>query len=371
MPVPVLLMIQALGIGGTERQFSAMIRSIDRGRFAPHAGVMRAEGFRIPEIEAAGIPIVNFDVRSFRKPSAIAGAIRMVRYIRKHKIRLVHAFDAPSVLFGVPTARTVPGVAVLSSQRSHRELTPATVPAPRWLLRQTDRMADAVLVNCRYVTRYLEEDEGVPGKSIVLCYNGVDTGVFNPSGRSKPPELASASVVIGVVSALRPEKNLSMAIEAFASVRQSHPSAMLVFVGDGSGREELVTTADELGVSASCRFIPATKDVAGWMRAIDIFVLPSVSEAFSNSLMEAMACGCCAVASRVGGNPELVADGETGLLFESRDTDGLANALNRLAGDRDLLRSLADAGSRLVSERFSLAASAERLGEIYTSLLSG
>jgi glycosyltransferase involved in cell wall biosynthesis len=368
MPEPVLLMIQALGSGGSERQFSAMIRSIDRARFEPHAGILRAGGFRIPEIEAAGIPVVNFDVRSFRRPSVFAGALRMIGYMRKHKIRLVHAFDAPTVLFGVPVARAVPGVAILSSQRSHRDLTPATVPVSRWLLRLTDRMADAVLVNCRYLAQHLENDEGVPPQSVLLCYNGIDAGVFHPSGRSRPPELAGASVVVGVVSVLRPEKNLGILLEAFA--RMSEPGAALVLVGDGDGREELSRLARQLRIGENCHFISATKDVAGWLRAIDIFVLPSLTEGLSNSLMEAMACGCCAVASRVGGNPELVADGETGLLFESGDTAGLAAALSRLAEDPDLRHRLSFAGSRFVIERFSIAAAAQRLADIYTDLLS-
>ena len=96
--------------------------------------------------------------------------------------------------------------------------------------------------------------------------------------------------------------------------------------------------------STSCRdcvFEPATSRVPGWLHAIDIFVLPSLSEALSNSLMEAMACGCCVAASRVGGNPELVAQGETGMLFEPRDAAGLAEVLRLLISDSALRAKLA------------------------------
>jgi glycosyltransferase involved in cell wall biosynthesis len=110
-------------------------------------------------------------------------------------------------------------------------------------------------------------------------------------------------------------------------------------------------------------------EVATWLRSIDIFVLPSVSEAFSNSLMEAMACGCACIASRTGGNPELIRDEETGLLFEPGDSRDLAEKLCRVLDDAGLRSRLAQAGTRAIRDGFSLAASAQRMQEIYTGYL--
>jgi len=98
-------------------------------------------------------------------------------------------------------------------------------------------------------------------------------------------------------------------------------------------------------------------------------VLPSRSEAFSNSLMEAMACGCCAVASDAGGNPELIRNGETGMLFPAGDAGALAAALELLIGNASLRRRLAAAGMQWVRGNFSLRASAQRMGEIYAELI--
>jgi glycosyltransferase involved in cell wall biosynthesis len=116
-------------------------------------------------------------------------------------------------------------------------------------------------------------------------------------------------------------------------------------------------------------FIPATQQVTTWLRAIDIFVLPSLSEAFSNSIMEAMACGCCTVASNVGGNPELVRNGETGLTFEAGDSAGLSVVLRTLIENEAFRKRLAAAGAQSIRERFSTRASAERMAEIYTQLI--
>jgi glycosyltransferase involved in cell wall biosynthesis len=118
-----------------------------------------------------------------------------------------------------------------------------------------------------------------------------------------------------------------------------------------------------------CHFHPAEREVAPWLRAIDIFVLPSLSEALSNSLMEAMACGCCPVASDVGGNPELIQDGETGLLFPANCPSALAAHLDLLLRDAELRRRLATAAEGRMHRDFTREASALRMGAVYSEFL--
>jgi glycosyltransferase involved in cell wall biosynthesis len=110
--------------------------------------------------------------------------------------------------------------------------------------------------------------------------------------------------------------------------------------------------------------------VAEWLSRIDIFVLPSRSEALSNALMEAMACGCCPVASRVGGNPELVEAGRNGLLFEVDAVDELAGHLRELVADEPRRRELALAASDKIRRQFTFAEAAATMQEIYESVLS-
>src|SRR3974377_2527773 len=138
-PCPVLLMSRALSLGGSERQLAEIARSLDRSRFEPHAGWFRAEGFRGEELRLGGVPVVEFAVRSFAGPSVLTGVRAMGRYLQAHEIRLVHTFDVPSNLFGVPAARLFRVPRVISSQRAHRALTPGL---RRRLLRVTDRLTD-------------------------------------------------------------------------------------------------------------------------------------------------------------------------------------------------------------------------------------
>jgi L-malate glycosyltransferase len=359
-------MARELAIGGSERQLCEIAQGLDRSRFEPHVGCFRASGFRADELRAAGVPLLELPVRSFRSFSAAVGAIRLGRYIQRRRIALVHTFDYPLNLFGVPVARAYRAPVVISSQRADRALYSSLT---RHLLRLTDAMVDAIVVNSLSVRRQLIAEDRVPLERIQLCYNGIDLERFQTGPRCRPPALGSAAVVIGSVCALRPEKGLPTLVDAFAQLLPSHPGLRLLLVGDGPVRAQLEDQAARLGVRQACHFEPATPDVPSWLRAIDIFVLPSLSEALSNSLMEAMACGCCAVASCTGGNPELVRHEHTGLVFPPGDTVGLAGCLARLIADQGLRKSLAAAGTSFIQQNFSRQSSARRMAEIYSSLI--
>jgi glycosyltransferase involved in cell wall biosynthesis len=264
--------------------------------------------------------------------------------------------------FGVPAARAFGVKAVLSSQRGSRSLVPAGY---RHILRLTDRMVNGLVVNCEYLRRHLTEEEKVRPSLIELCYNGIDTSEFFPC----PTPPGRTGLVIGVVSVLRPEKSLHTLLDAFAEVRNLGPGLKLMIVGNGPQRTELEARAGKLGILPQCMFEPDTADVTSRLRAIDIFVLPSLTEALSNSLMEAMACQCCPIASGVGGNPELVTDGHTGLLFRAGHAADLAGKLRILIEQESLRQSFAAAAAASIRDRFSVQIAAARMGEIYEKYL--
>lgn len=365
-PIPILLMAQQLTQGGSERQLTEIANGLDRRLFEPHVAVLRPGGIRFDELRAAGIPVISFPVRSFMRPSALSAAWQLNRYLRRRRIRLAHSFDVPGNLFLVPVARASGVPVVLSSQRAFRALAPKQL---RPLMRVLDHVVDGIVVNCRAIERHLIDDEGVPTKTIRLCYNGVNTGVFHRRTREQPGQLAGASLVVGIVCALRPEKDLATLMKAFAIARQRYSGMRLLIVGDGPMREPLEQLSEKLGERNHCVFVPSTSDVPQWLSAIDIFVLPSVSEALSNSLMEAMACGCAPVASNIGGNGELVKHGERGLLFHAGDAEELALHLTALATDEGLRRRYAAASRSFIHENFSLAKSIQRMTEIYLEML--
>ncbi len=365
-PVPILLTVRELHYGGIQRDVTKIALSLDRSRFEPHVASYRVDGSRIEELSRAGVPVLHIPVSSLKSPTAFSAAIRMRRYIRDHGIRLVHAYDT-SAVFTVPVARALRVPAVLSSTLGNRELLD---PRSHRQMRWTDRMVDTVVVNCEAMRRHLIDDEHVPGERIELCYNGVVTSEFFPAKTPRPDPASKASFVIGTVCVLRPEKALTLLQEAFAQVRHLHPNMKLVFVGSGPLSASLQENAARLGIADANEFIPATQDVAARLRSMDIFVLPSYSEAFSNSLLEAMACGCAVLGSRVGGTPELIgSEEERGLLFRSGNAGDLAGKLSHLIADTGLRRSLGNRASEFVREHLTIEIAAERTAQIYEKLL--
>ncbi len=366
-PVPILLVVRTLGHGGTERQTAELAKALDRSAFAPHVGCFRGGGFRAEELRESGVPIVEFPLTSLVNASALRAAARLGRYLEEKSIRIVHSFDYPANIFCAPAAKAFRTPVVLTSQRSYRTIYAARY---RMLLRLSDLITDGVVVNCEAMWRHLMDDYSVPGEKIHLCYNGLDTQIFHPLARAGREAGRETPLVIGTVTVLRPEKGLRILLEGFALARAERPGIRLLIAGSGPMLAELEAASRELGIAEDCVFEPAAKNVVPWLHTLDIFALPSLYEAFSNSLMEAMACGCCAVASNVGGNGELVEDGETGLLFERGNARDLAQKLVLLIDREDLRKRLADAGAGRIAERFSIQTSVERMETIYDSFLS-
>ena len=308
-PWPVLLMSQDLDIGGCQRDLTKLALGIDRDRFEPHVGCFRFTGVRIEELRQNGIPIVHFPVYSFRSPQALNGARLMGRYIREHGIQLIHTFDVPTTVFGAPVARYYKAPAFVSSQLSFRNLYSGFFQR---LLRVSDRLSPHRHQLPGGGPRP-GAPRGFPGSTLSLLQRRGHVGL--PSGRgARPGPLAGADLVVGVAAGLRPEKGLDVLIRAFAAITPSDRNSKLLILGDGPLRDDLDQLANDLGVRSHVIFQPGSSDVEEWLRATDIFVLPSHSESFSNALLEAMVCGCCVIGSRVGGTPELIHERETGLL---------------------------------------------------------
>ncbi len=364
--IPVLIMARELDLGGVERDVAKIAMQLDRTRFDPHVGAFYAHGLRYEELRAAGVPVLHLPLRSLYSAGCLASARKMRRYIREHGIQIVHSYDASGV-FGIPVARSMRVPVAISSQLSYRGILDWRT---QFLLRASDRLSDAILVNCEAIRKYMIADEGIEASRVELCYNGVVTTEFYPSDEPRPPELAGASFVIGTVCVLRSEKALPLLQEAFARVRHLKPGMKLLLVGSGAELANLQANAARLGIAADSVFIPATREVPKWMRALDIYVLPSKSEAFSNSLLEAMACGCAVIGSRVGGTPEMIGTtGDRGLLFESGNVEDLVVKFEQLIINDDLRKQFGVQAAKFVRQNLTIEIAAERTGAMYERLL--
>jgi glycosyltransferase involved in cell wall biosynthesis len=357
-------MVRRLNYGGCERDLAKIAMGLDRSEFTPYVGSFRPDGLRVEELKQAGIPIIEFPVKSLRSIGSLRGVLDMRRYIREYGLQMVHCFDVPTSMWGAPVSRLL-GVPVIVSQLSYRTLYSS---GERRLLRFADRVATRVVVNCLAMKRHMIEDEGVPEQKTYLCYNGVDTTIFHPGPAARPEKLAGASVVIGTIANLREEKGIDLLIKAYAQLRKTVGGTKLFIVGDGPEMDALQKLARDSGIAEDTLFLVGKPDISNEMRALDIFVLPSYSEAFSNALLEAMASGCAVVGSDIGGTPEMIDDGKNGLLFQCGSAEDLAAKLRVVVENAELRGRFQKASARRAREEFSLGKNLAGFRQLYLSV---
>ncbi len=362
-PVPILLVALQLDVGGNERDLAKLARYLDPEKFEVHVAAFRAGGERVAELEAAGIPILALQVRSLMNLTALQGARILRAYVRRHGIRLIHSFDPPTSILCVPLARML-GVRAVASHCFFRFLIP---PLHYRGLAMVDRLAHRIVVNANAVKQHVVGKYHVPAERVFLSYNGIETNVFFPRAETRPAFLADAPLVIGSICVMREEKRLDTLLKAFACVLPREPRLRLLLAGDGPMREPWMKLRDELGLASACHFEQTTTNIPYWMRMIDVFVLSSSSEGFPNSVLEAMASGCCVVASDVGGVPELV--GDAGFLFPPGDVDALAARLLKIVEEPELRVRAGAAAVARARDRFSMEAAAANMEKLYDSLL--
>jgi glycosyltransferase involved in cell wall biosynthesis len=366
-PVPIALMVRELGSGGIERDVTKLALGLDRSRFTPYVVTYQPSGVRYEELKRAEVPILHLRVSSLRSPTVLSTAVEFAWFLKRRRIAIVHTFDSTAV-FAVPLARLLGVPAVLASTLGHRSLLDRRT---RRQFQFVDSLVDAIVVNCKAMRQHLVKDFSIQGHRIELCYNGVDTKEFHPpKGPAVKPEcVADAKLVIGTVCVLRPEKGLEILQEAFAKTLRSFPDTRLLIVGSGPELHKLERNSARMGIENACIVIPAVSEVAPFLRGIDIFVSSSHSEAFSNSILEAMASGCCVVASRVGGTPELITDREHGLLFTAGDAEELGRRLVELIRDPSLRTRLANSAAEFAARHLNVEANVGRAMEIYDAVL--
>jgi sugar transferase (PEP-CTERM/EpsH1 system associated) len=320
------------------------------------------------------VPVLSLDKQPGKDPAAY---LRMWRLLRALRPQVLHTRNVGTVdMQWVGWAAGVPG-------RVHGEHG-WTADDPQGL----DRRRLAIRRGCRPVVhrwmamlqdiaRWLERDVRVPPSRVRQLYSGVVTQRFSPDGASAadaPWPATAGTVTVGTVGRLDPVKNQRSLLESCHAILERHPELRgrlrLIIAGDGSMRRNLEQSAQCLGLGSQVWLPGARSDVPELMRSLDVFVLPSLNEGISNTILEAMACARPVVAARVGGNAELVTHETTGLLYEPGDPDGLAQALARYAAEPELRSRHGRAARERVLERFSLEAMVRRYADFYDELLA-
>jgi glycosyltransferase involved in cell wall biosynthesis len=362
-PIPIALVMTSFEPGGTERQMIELVRRLDSDRWQVHVACFHARGAWLTRAAERAASVVEFPITSFRHASTVRQAHSFARWCRSRRIRVVQCADLYANVFALPAAATADVEVRLGSRR---DINPGKTLGQIAMQRAAYTCAHRVVANSRAASDRLRS-EGVPQRRISIIPNGLDLAMFSERGTRSP--LRPRRRVL-MVANLRPEKGHDTLIDAASIVLQAYADARFDIVGGGPQRDRLIALAEARGVAPAFSWLGHREDVAALAMAADIFVLPSRSEAFPNALLEAMASGLPAVASRVGGIPELIADEQTGLLVRPGDAAGLADAICRLMSDSGLAARLGAAARDHVESRYSFDRMTAAFAALYDAELA-
>jgi len=369
--IKVLTMLTSFHVGGTERQVLNISAGLDPDCFDLHLACLRNLGdLRKHLDQVARIPRPVFDIGRLYSIRTMVEANHLARYIRKNAIQIVHAYGLYPNIFAVPVARLAGARVVIASIRDCGDI---LKPWQRWLQRITCRLADCVLVNADAIRETLIR-QGYRPENIAVIRNGITPQETNPENRSSIRDelgLPSSAPLVMVLSRLNPMKGVEYFLDAASIVAAKLPQTRFLIVGDGAIRHELQDRAIRLGLAEKVVFTGLRMDVPRILAEISVSVLPSLSEGLSNCLLESMSAGVPVIATNVGGNPEIVEHGVSGLLVPPRDPPMLAAAMITMLENPDLASRFGSAGKRKIADAFSVERSVREIERLYRELVDG
>jgi glycosyltransferase involved in cell wall biosynthesis len=351
MPLRTLFVITSMEVGGAETLLMNLVRRLDRKRFAPEIVCLKEPG-PLGELLASEMRVHSHMTSGKWDLSVLPKLWRVMTVPRADAVITVGAGDK---MFWGRLAAHLAGVPVVASAL-HSTGWPDGVGR---LNRMLTRWTDAFIGVAEAHGRHLVENERFPAEKVRVIYNGVDTDRFAPQDATETRrslDIAPDAPVVGILAALRPEKNHRLFLAGAQRILAQLPAAKFVVVGDGPTRAELEALASQLGVAQAVRFVGMRSDVPALLAACDVVGLTSHNEAAPVSILEALGAGCPVVASDVGSVRETVLDGETGRVFPAGDLDAYAAATIALLQDPAERRRMGVAGRRLVVDRWSLTA---------------
>ncbi|MBU1675422.1 glycosyltransferase [bacterium] len=322
-PHKILYCIESIGRGGTEKQLVGLINRLDRELFQPQLCTLRPSSDYLNEVAC---PCLELNVSRLLSPGGLASVRRLARHVSTEGVAVVHSFFQDPTLVALPAARLG---RVPVRLNSFRDLGFWRTPLQVFLMRRAYPLATGFMANSQAVKHHVSRKDHLDPSRIKVVYNGVDTNEY------RFVEHLESEVSIGIVGNLnRRVKRTDLFLRAAARVHARHPEVVFHVIGDGELRPEYETLAAGLGISRCTVFAGRIEDVPGYLGKLAVGVICSDSEGFSNAVLEYMLRGCAVIATSVGGNLEVIHDGETGLLIPPGNVVALASAMTRLVEEK-------------------------------------
>lgn len=353
---------------GTERQVSETVARMDRSRFEVHLCCLENS----PQMEdlAHYCQTAVFPVESLYTFNGLRQVRRFRKYLDQHGIEIVHAFMTKTAIFGVFATRKLRGRCVITSRLNTGYW---YTPFYNYLFRYLNRYTTRVFANSEGARRIAMGAERLPLDKVDVVYQGVDMARFAPD--SGDPGVIQAlgipphAKIVGIVSNLRPVKDVGLFLRAAAIIAAAAPKSVFLIVGQGPLRAELGRLVVDLGISDRVFFADGRGTVPDYLGHMSIGCLSSHSEGFSNAILEYMAAGLPVVATDVGGNGEAIEEGVTGYLVRQRTPEAFAEPIIGLLRDEYRRATMGQQSFARCRELFDVAVTVRRLEDYYTMLV--
>lgn len=361
-----LVLISGLPVGGAENVTARFLCHLAAtGRPVPACTVTdRHDGPPADELARTGVPRFDLGARRLADPVALG---RLVRLLRRERIDLLHAHGQDASILAAAASLLRPTALAVTRHVLDEPADTLRERARASLALASLRRADAVVAVSRAVADRLHDSAGVGGDRIRVILNGIEPGRFDPDRleRSRTEIRRSLGLeerarVVLVPSVLREGKGHDLLLAALPAIRERVPEVRLLFAGDGERAEALQDEARSRGLDEFVYFLGFRTDIPELLAAADLVVLPSFAEALPTVLLEAAAAGRPVVATRVGGTPEVVEHGRTGLLVPPDDVPALRRAVVELLGDDDRARRFGRNARAVAERRFGIQRQVER-----------
>lgn len=362
----VLYLIETGGPGGAERMLLNLACGL-KGSYRPVVGLGRP-GWLQSQFVASGVPCEIVRSHGWGDLGIVADTVKI---IRKHCISLIHAHEfymnvigaAAALLTGVPLVCTVHG-------KNYYPDHPRRIS----LYKMVAWRAGAMVAVSRDLQYFFCQLTGLMPSQVRVIYNGVPLGSHDHaiSDRSILQSIGIPidSLLIGAIGNLYPVKGHIYLVRAMPEILQRHPGAHVVLLGRGGELEHLREESKALGVEKHIHLLGYREDTAKWLEVMDVYVQPSLNEGLPLALLEAMNAGVPVVVTAVGGMPEVVVAGQTGLTVAPNSSDELAHAIVKVLGDRNLAVKVGLAGEQQVRANFSLESMIAGYRNVYSELLA-
>jgi len=353
-------MTNSFEVGGSERQFAALAGSLNRAAFQVHLGCIQQRGAFLDGLgHVSEFPLGG----SLYRLKSMWTRLRLAQYLRQNQVAVAHAFDFYTNLTLIPAARLAGVPVVVGSQRQLGDLlshSKARVQAAVF------RWCDVVVCNSRAAADRLIE-QGLAERRVAVIGNGLPVSAFFETLPAIPRR--SGVLRVGMIARMNAlSKNHKCFLRAAARLCGRLPGVEFLLVGDGRLRPELEREAQSLGLKAQVSFLGDRQDIPAILASLDVSVLPSSSESLSNAILESMAAGVPVVASRVGGNPELVGRNR-GILVAPDNETAFADAMERLLRDLAMRAEFGRNAKQFALANFTLEHMRKRHEDLYAALL--